>query len=65
MDATHEVPDLDPRRDAMACAVVRLAMVMSAACAALIVNLEVSVRSFKPHPEMPARCVVARGVSIF
>ena len=38
MDATHEVPDVDPRRDAVACAAVLLAMVMSAACAALIVS---------------------------
>ena len=38
MDTTHEIPNLDSRRDAVACAAVLLAMVMSVACAALIVN---------------------------
>jgi hypothetical protein len=38
MDTAHEVPNIDPRRDAVACTAVLLAMVMSAACAALIAN---------------------------
>jgi len=64
MDATHAIPDLDPRRDTVACAALFLAMVISAACAAFIIDFEVSGASLNTHPEAPARCT-ARGASIF
>jgi hypothetical protein len=39
MDATHQVPNLDSRRDAMACAALLLAMVIGAACAVLVIHI--------------------------
>jgi hypothetical protein len=39
MDATREVPNLDPRGDAMACAALLLAMVIGAMFAVLAVHL--------------------------
>ena len=39
MDATHEVPNLDSRRDAVACAALLLAMVIGAICAMLVIHI--------------------------
>ena len=39
MDTTTEVPNLDSRRDAMACAALLLAMVIGALCAVLVIHV--------------------------
>jgi hypothetical protein len=65
MDAVHEVPDLDPRRDTVACAALLLAMVISAICAAFVIDFDVEAGAapIKYQTVTPARCV-SRGVSI-
>lgn len=65
MDAVHEVPDLDPRRDTVACAALLLAMVISAICAAFVIDFDVEAgaTTVKSRTVAPARCV-SRGVAI-
>jgi hypothetical protein len=64
MDATNGVPDFDPRRDAVACAALLLAMVISGICVAFVIDFEASASPLpQPQLETPARCM-ARGVAI-
>lgn len=64
MDAIREFPQLDTRRDALACAALLLAMVIGAACAAFVIDFEASAAPVHDNsPETRAHCP-AQGVSI-
>lgn len=63
MDAIHEFPHLDTRRDALACAALLLAMVIGAACAAFVIDFEAGAAAVPAPVETRAHCP-AHGISI-